>query len=214
MQNYADFDSVDVRISPEQSRTLRQRRERRQQPFSLDAIVPFRAQTINDNVVMIGESVEQQFRTSTQTFYDYYGRVVPFTSTVFDGYGFNDAFIWLLDSNGKPRKNYISDISMALNSSRLVNRVAFYPDPSETTILFANATNIFYKSLDPYEVSYRTLRLQQLYRNDRVVEDHDSRIIHWYGSNFLVVGYQTIQNNTLRGANRRIVFYLSKLSLD
>ena len=214
MQNFADFDHVDTRVSMDQSRTLRQRRERRQQPFSMDVLVNFQLREIDGDLALIGESVTREYRTTTRTFHDHFGRVVPYTITVFEGYSFNDAFIWLLGPDGKARESYVSDISMALNSSRLVNRVAFYPDPNETTLLFANATNIFYKSLDPYEISYRTLRLQQLHRNDRVVEDHDSRVMHWYGSNFLVVGYQTIQNNTLRGANRRVVFYLAKLSLD
>jgi hypothetical protein len=214
MQNYADFDNVDTRISHDQSRTLRQRRDRRQQPFSMDILMPFQLLKINDNLALIGESVTREYRTSTQTFHDYYGRVVPFTSTVFDGYSFNDAFIWLLDPSGKARKNYVSDISMTLNNRTLVNKVALSVDRNETTLLFANATNIFYKSLDPYETSHRTLRLQPLHRNDRIVEDVNSRILHWYDSHFLVVGYQTIQNNMLRGANRRVVFYLSKISLD
>ena len=214
IQNFADFENVDTRISHDQSRTLRQRRERRQQPFSMDVLVPFQLKEINQNLVLIGESVTREYRTSTQTFYDYYGRVVPFTTTVFDGYSFNDTFIWILDSNGKAQRNFISDVSMALNSRRLINKIALSIDRNETTVLFANATNIFYKSLDPYETSHRTLRLQSLHRNDRIIEDIDSRIINWFDSHFLVVGYQTIQNNMLRGANRRVVFYLSKISLD
>ncbi|MCL2417110.1 MAG: hypothetical protein FWD02_04155 [Bacteroidales bacterium] len=214
MQNFADFDNVDTRVSMDQSRTLRQRREGRRQPFSMDVLVNFQLREVNGDLALIGESVTREYRTTTRTFHDHFGRVVPYSITVFEGYSFNDTFIWVLGADGKARKNYVSDISVALNSSRLINRVAFCSNPNETTIMFANATNIFYKSLDPYEISYRTLRLQQLHRNDRVIEDHDSRIVHWYGSNFLVVGYQTIQNNTLRGANRRVVFYLSKLSLD
>ena len=214
MQNYADFDSVDMRVSPEQSRTLRQRRDRRQQPFSLDVLLPFQLSETNHNLVLIGESISREYRTTTQTFYDYYGRVVPYTSTVFDGYSFNDAFIWLLDPSGIPRKNYVSDISMTLNSKTLIHKVTLFAGKNETVLLFANATNVFYKSLDPYEVSHQTLRLQPLHRTDRIVEDHDSRILNWYDSHFLVVGYQTIQNNMRRGENRRVVFYLSKISLD
>jgi len=214
MQNFADFNDVDSRVSLDQSRTLRQRRDRRQQPFSMDVLVNFHVRKINGELALIGESVTRQYRTTTRTFHDYFGRTVPYTVTVFEGYSFNDAFIWILGLDGKARKNHVSDISMSLNSRRLVNRVALCTSPNETTIMFANATNIFYKSLEPFDVSYRTLRLQQLHRNDRVIDDQDSRIMHWHGSNFLVVGYQTIQNNALRGANRRVVFYLAKLSLD
>jgi hypothetical protein len=214
LQNYADFDSVDVRVSPNQSRTLRQRRDRRQQPFSMDVLASIQLKTIDDNLTLIGESITREYRTSTQTYYDYFGRVVPQTVTIFEGYSFNDAFIWILDSNGKARKNYVSDISMTLNSKNLIHKVALFINKNETFILFANATNIFYKSLEPYETSHQTLRLQPLSKTDRIVDDFDSRILNWYDSHFLVVGYQTIQNNTRRGSNKRTVFYLSKVSLD
>ncbi|MDR0437358.1 MAG: hypothetical protein LBH22_03535 [Bacteroidales bacterium] len=214
MQNYVDFDSVDARISPDQSQVLRQKRHRRQHPFSLEALVPIQLKTIGDNLLMVGESVTREFRTTTRTYYDYYGRVIPYTTTIFDGYRFNDAFIWHLDSNGNAYRNYVSDISMALNSKTLLNKVALAVNKNETVILFANATNVFYKSLRPHEDSHHTLRLQPLHKSDRIVEDYDSRILNWYDSHFLVCGYQTIQNNTLQGANRRVVFYLSKVSLD
>jgi hypothetical protein len=214
-QNYADYDSVDTRISPDQAVLLRQRRSRRQQPFSMDALISLQLKTIGgDNLVMIGENITREYRTSTQTFYDYYGRVVPYTTTVFDGYRFNDAFIWLLDSNGKARKNYVSDISMTLNNKTLINKVALSVRKKETIILFANATNVFYKMLEPHEDSHQTLRLQPLHRGDRIVEDLNSRIFNWYDSHFLVCGYQTVQNNLLQGSNKRTVFYLSKVSLD
>ena len=214
LQNFADFDSIDIRVSPEQAQTLRQRRSRRQQPFSLDILVPFQLKTVAENSFLIGESVSREYRTSTQTYHDYYGRVIPFTSTVFEGYRFNDAFIWILDSNGNTRRNFVTDISMTLNTKTLTNKVALSVSNNETVILFANATNVFYKTLDPYETAYQTLRLQPLHRGDRIVEDQDSRIFNWYDSHFLVVGYQTIQNNSLRTGNRRTVFYLSKVSLD
>ncbi|MCL2412992.1 MAG: hypothetical protein FWC98_02525 [Bacteroidales bacterium] len=213
-QNFADFDDVDSRVSMEQSRTLRQRREGRRQPFSMDVLVNFQVRKINGDLTLIGESVTREYRTTTRTFHDYFGRVVPYSVTVFEGYSFNDTFIWILGPEGKPRKNFVSDISIMLNSRSLASKIALSMTPNETTILFTNATNILYKSLDPYEITHRTLRLQPFHRSDRVIEDHDSRIINWYDSNFLVVGYQTIQNNVLRGTNRRIVFYLAKLSLD
>jgi hypothetical protein len=213
LQNYADFDSVDTRISPEYSQILSQRRNRRQQPFSLDMLMSFHLRTVNNNLALIGESVTREYRTSTQTFYDYYGRVVPYTTTVFDGYRFNDAFIWLLDSNGKARKNYVSDISMTLNSKTLINKIALFVGENGTFILFANATNVFYKTLEPHENSHQTLRLQPLFRGDRVVEDYDSRVFNWYDSHFLVCGYQTIYNGSRRNS-KRTVFYLSKISFD
>jgi hypothetical protein len=214
LQNYADFDNVDQQISPTQAQTLRQRRGRRQQPFSMDFFMSLRLETIGDNVLMIGESVTPEYRTATRTFYDYYGRVVPHTTTVFDGYRYNDAFIWVLDSNGNVRGNHMTDISMALNSKTLLNKTAYFVGENEVAIKFVNATNAFYKTLQPYETSFQSLRLQPLHRTDRIIEDHDSRILNWYDSNFLVVGYQTIQNNQLRGENRRVVFYLSKITLD
>jgi hypothetical protein len=103
---------------------------------------------------------------------------------------------------------------MTLNSKTLINKVALSVNNNEAIILFVNATNVFYKSLEPYETSHQTLRLQPLQRGDRIIEDHNSRILNWYDSHFLVVGYQTIQNNSMRGANKRTVFYLSKVSLD
>jgi len=213
-QNYADFDSIDTRISLEQSQVLRQKRNRRQQPFSMDALMSFHLKTVGDNLVMIGENITREYKTTVQTYYDYYGRVVPYTTTVFDGYRFNDAFIWLLDTNGSVRKNYMSDISMTLNSKTLINKVALSVNENETIIMFANATNIFYKSLQPYENAYHTLKLQPLHKGDKIVDDYNSRIFNWYGTHFLVCGYQTIQNNAIKSTNKRVVFYLSKVSLD
>jgi hypothetical protein len=103
---------------------------------------------------------------------------------------------------------------MALNSKLLLSKTAFAFVQNEPLIMFANATNVFYKTLEPYENTYQTLKLDPLHKGDKVVDDYNSRILNWYDSHFLVCGYQTIQNNTLKGANKRVVFYLAKISLD
>ncbi len=213
MQNYADFDSIDTRISSQQIQTLRNQRNRRKSPFSLNFFVPFQMKTIGENTLLIGENVSPQYRTSTETYYDYYGRVIPYTNTVFEGYRYDDVFVWIIDSSGNVRKNYLSDISITLNTKSLINKTAYFIGRNETYLMFANATNIFYKTLEPFEKTYQTLKLQPLMKGDKVVEDYDSRIFNWYDSHFLVCGYQTIQNNTLR-TSKRVVFYLSKISMD
>ncbi|MDR2906578.1 MAG: hypothetical protein LBU91_01125 [Bacteroidales bacterium] len=214
VQNFADFDSVDQRFSADQLQVLQHKRNRRQKAFSLDILSPFHVKMWDDKSLLFGESIMPQYKTTTETYYDYYGRVVPYTTSVFDGYRFNDAFVWILDTNGILQKNYVSDISTALNTRNLATKTAYFIGESETIILFANATNVFYKTLLPYETSYQTLKLQPLHRGDKVVEDTDSRILQWYDTHFLVYGYQTIQNNNLRGSTKRIIFYLSKVSLD
>lgn len=213
IQNYADFDSVDSRISIEQTKNLQQKRNRRQQPFSLDLFTSFQLKTVENNVFGIAESLTPEYTTSTQTHYDYYGRVIPYTTTVFNGYRYNDAFVWLIDSAGNLQKNYVSDISMILNSKTLIGKTAYLVAANEKFMMFANATNVYYKLVDPNEKTYQTLRLQPFLKGDKVVEDYDTRLMNWYGHHFLVCGYQTIQNNSQRNS-KRVVFYLTKVSLD
>ena len=48
----------------------------------------------------IGEAYYEEYHTVTSTYYDYYGRPMPVSYEVFDGYKYFNAFISCFDQNG------------------------------------------------------------------------------------------------------------------
>jgi hypothetical protein len=56
------------------------------------------------------------------------------------------------------------------------------------------------------------IKIETVFKKDRVVEDENNQIVHWYDDYFLVFGYQRIKNRALEDKSNRTVFFINKVA--
>ena len=162
---------------------------------------------------LLTEAYVPEYHTMTQMVYDYYGRAVPSTYSVFDGYRYRSAFIASFDSSG--RLQWSNGMEMRDILTTYLNRkMNFYLDGDDEIILFYNANS---------KIAYKTIRRENILEStaltpiapkritDQPVSEYLGSIEYWYGNYFIAAGYETLRNNAL-DENKRNVFYLSKMA--
>jgi hypothetical protein len=148
----------------------------------------------------------------TQMVYDYYGRAIPSTYSVFDGYRYTNAFIGGFDSTGKMKWGNGMEMRDIL-TTYLNRKVNFYQDGDEI-ILFYNANSKIASRVirENDVVDGTTLApVAQKRSTDQYISEYLGTIEHWYGDYFLASGYEAIRNNSL-DESRKNIFYLSKMA--
>ena len=172
---------------------------------------------------VLSEVYERKFFTTTETYYDAYGRIIPYTRTMYEGVSFTNVFCGLFSADGqRSLKNdglYVFDVSSDNVYSALFDYSAFAQD-SFGNILYAfpSEGRVYYRALPAaqdtaYMVYLQDVsggRLTPLYSGDRVQKNWNNRVINWYGGCFLACGYQQILNHKAPRSVRN-VFYLNKL---
>lgn len=163
----------------------------------------------------VGEAFYEDYHTVTNTYYDYYGRAVPVSYSVFDGYRYFNAFISCYDYQG----NKLWDNGMEIFnivSFDLQKRVNVYFTGPETVMAYNREGKISAKIIEgPKTVDgVEHFPLETTYYNDKVVDDTKSSMEHWYGNYFIAYGFQTIRNNSLMDKNKRTVFYINKVAFQ
>jgi hypothetical protein len=160
----------------------------------------------------MAEAYEPEYHTMTQMVYDYYGRAIPSTYSVFDGYRYTNAFMAAFDSNGTMKWNNGMEMRDIL-TTYLNRKMNFFPDQSEIVLFYNANAKIAFKTINKDVVvdatSFTPIAPKRL--TDQYVSEYLGEIIPWYSDYFLVSGYETVRNNNLE-ENRRNVFYLSKLA--
>jgi hypothetical protein len=188
---------------------------------------------------VLAEAYERKFSTTTETYYDAYGRIIPYTRTVYEGISFTDVFCGLF-SAGNVQSSVQNNVQNSVQS-KLKNDGLYVFDVSSNNIYSAPFTysafaqdsfgNILYAFPSEGRVYYRALpaaagvqdtahtvylqdvsggRLTSLYNGDKVQKNWNNLIITWYNGCFLACGYQQILNHKVH-RNTRNVFYLNKL---
>jgi hypothetical protein len=163
----------------------------------------------------VAEAFYEEYHTVTSTYYDYYGHAVPVSYSVFDGYKYFNAFISCFDSDG----NKIWDNGMEIFNIltfRLENRVNVYFEGNNTVLAYNREGKIGAKIIRGSEVveGVEYYPLETTYVNDKVMSDTKSNMQYWYDNYFIAYGFQTIKNNSLVDANKRIVFYINKVAFQ
>lgn len=163
----------------------------------------------------VGEAFYEHYHTVTNTYYDYYGRAVPVSYSVFDGYRYFNAFISCYDHQG----NKLWDNGMEIFniiSFDLKKRVNVYFTGNETVLAYNREGKISAKIIEgPKTIDgVEHFPLETTYYNDKVVEDTKSSMEHWYDNYFIAYGFQTIRNNSLTDKNKRTVFYINKVAFE
>jgi hypothetical protein len=163
----------------------------------------------------IGEAYYEEYHTVTNTYYDYYGRPMPVSYEVFDGYKYFNAFISCFDQNG----NKIWDNGMEIFNILtfdLINRVNVFFNGNETILAYNRDGKIGAKIINGPNVieGVEYYPIESLYVNDKIMADSKSSMEYWYGNYFLAYGFQTIKNNSRSDSDKRVVFYINKVSFE
>lgn len=165
--------------------------------------------------LLSGEAFTPDFRTVTTVAYDYYGRPVPRSYSVFDGYRYSHSVVVAFSPQGK----LLWDNGMEMINIRtfdLNKKLVLYPDNEGLAFAYNHEGKIAWKqvreNITLTNISYANIETK--YSKDRINNEQGSRLIHWYNKYFVASGYQTISNNYLPDQNRRNVFYMNKIAFD
>lgn len=163
----------------------------------------------------IGEGFYEDYHMVTNTYYDYYGRPVPVTYSVFDGYRYFNAFISCYNEKGDKIWDNGMEIFNILTFD-LKKRVIAYFTGNETVLAYNHNGNISAKIIRGSEVveGVEHYPVETTFVNDKIIEDTKSNIVPWYDNYFIAYGFQTIRNNSLIKNNKRTVFYINKVSFQ
>ncbi|MCK9618275.1 MAG: hypothetical protein M0R21_10625 [Lentimicrobiaceae bacterium] len=164
--------------------------------------------------LLIAEAFYPEYHTERSLVYDYFGRPMTNTYSVFDGYRYSNGFILCFDKNGEllwdngiEMWNILTlDIQKKLNISI---------DGDEIALAFSNEGKIAYKVCRGNEVidNMSFTSIDALMSQDEIIEESSSVMQKWYGKYYLVSGYQKIRNNAM-AENRRGVFYINKIAFE
>ncbi|MBN1340501.1 MAG: hypothetical protein JXA03_14320 [Bacteroidales bacterium] len=161
----------------------------------------------------IAEGFYEEYHTVTNTYYDYYGRPMPLSYSVFDGYRYFNTFVTCFDGDGKKKWDNGLEIFNIL-AFDLKKMVTVFFDSTSLVLAYNREGKIAAKIIDEGETIEGTdyFPLEASYANDRIIEDKKSIMVPWYGNYFLCYGFQTIRNDSFIGKERRLVFYLNKVA--
>ncbi len=216
---FSSFRNIDEYIRGPVAQSLHKRIKRQQ----MQGRVAPMAYTISMHPVKYGpgefllgaEAFIPDYRTVTNVIYDYYGRPIPRSYSVFDGYRYSHAVIASVNANGQLLWTNGLEM-MNVRSFNLENKVMLAKAENSYVLAFSFDGKIAWKEvgpgLAPTNIAYTTIELPD--QKDRLTSEQSSSILQWYDKYFLASGYQTILNNNHPTLPRRTVFYINKLAFD
>ena len=162
--------------------------------------------------ILAGEAYYPEYHVVTNMMYDYYGRPIPASYSVFDGFRYAVAFIASFDSTGIMR--WSNGMEMRGILTNLLNKKftsAF--DGSDIVMIYNAEGTLAMKTIRGNEVLEKSsvTPIGMLYAHDKVVKDNLSTIEPWYDDFYIAYGYHSIRNNDLSNS-RRTVFYINKIA--
>jgi hypothetical protein len=170
--------------------------------------------TFDSGYVLVSEAYYPEYRTVTNMHYDYYGRPIPQTYTVFDGY----KYISAIAGSFSPEGEMLWDNGLEFRdilTFRLAGYAESFVSQDEMAIFYSHQNKLYYKMIGESiegELA-QNINIQRKYSGDKLMEDMGSRIVHWYGNYFLCYGYQIIKNNRV-SQGKRTIYYFSKLAFN
>jgi len=166
----------------------------------------------NDQYIFSVELYKPYYRTETRMDYDYYGRPMPYTYSVFEGYNFYDLIIAAVNSDGKLVWNNDFPINN-LKSFSLSPNVAIFDDDDFISMAYVNDGKIHSQTIEgPVDIGREESAIETNFTRDRIAGDENNFIKRWYGDYFLIYGYQKLKNRTLGDQSTRTVFYANKVA--
>lgn len=169
-----------------------------------------------DQLIFAAEAFQPQYRVESRIDYDFYGRPIPYTYTIFEGYNFFNTLIVSFDKTGNI--NWVNGFRMEdLLTFQLENHVRISKSGNELlTALFHKGSlqSKLFHADGRAASELEKLKVDMKFPNDRLLDEHFGRIYPWYDSYYLLAGNQKISNNRLRIENPRSAFFLQKIVFE
>ncbi|MBM3436544.1 MAG: hypothetical protein FJY07_10060, partial [Bacteroidetes bacterium] len=144
----------------------------------------------------VSEAYYEEYHTVTSTYYDYYGRPVPVSYTVFDGYKYFNAFISCFSDDGEKMWDNGLEIFNILTFD-LVNRVNVFFSGDDIILAYNREGKIGAKIIKGPQIieGVEYYPLESAHSEDKIMGDSKSNMEYWYDNYFLAYGFQNIKNN-------------------
>lgn len=169
---------------------------------------------MGDNYVISTEVYKPYYRTETRMDYDYYGRPYPNTYSVFAGYQYYDILVASFSNNGEMLWDNELKISNLLTYKLTRNSIMVVDSPW-LTMGYVNDGKIFSKTMEGgITISTDDSPVAPFFNRDRIAQDEDNFILHWYGQYYLIYGEEIIRNRALSEQDSRTVFYVNKVAFQ
>ena len=214
--NFMEFRNLRAGVSARDFYRLQKKKDRESPEYSMNYELLTHDPELHDStLVIMMEAFYPEFRTVSDISYDYWGRPVTHTYTVFEGYRFFNSILTGFNLNGE----LVWDNSLEVNiapTNRLDKKAAYFFDGAPAILFYNDGSKISYRiCLENAELeSFTKLDLETSELGDKITAIGQNRLIHWYDYYFLAYGYHTIRNNLLTEKNERTVFYINKISLE
>lgn len=167
---------------------------------------------LGDEYLLVAEAYYEKYHYVSRMAYDLYGRPVPSSYTVFDGYQYTNAFIAGFDSTGQKAWDNNLEIRDKL-VKELYQFVDVLPEKDQLILAYVDEGQIGSQAIRGGQVtalfSFSPLEFPAGYH--RSTEGEEEFIEYWYGRYALCGGYQKIRSLNTSGGERRTVFYLNKV---
>jgi hypothetical protein len=216
--NFIEFEEMFRSLSSKTVADLRSKAEKQKnkgEEYSLDyTLLLHDVVSFGDNFVLLSEAYYPEYRTVTNMYYDYYGRPIPQTYTVFDGYNYISGIAAAFSPEGEMVWNDGIEIRNILTFN-LTKYMESHVSKEELAFFYTSQNKLYYKIAGSAESSnsLQNISIETKYKGDKVMEDLGSKMIHWYDSYFICYGYQSIRNNRISGG-KRTIFFINKLAFQ
>ena len=217
--NYYNFVKLDNNTGYLKSREFLEAKDKAsragddEEKYSLDFDLLLHDLIVKDSLIyFVSEAYYEEYHTVTSTYYDFYGRMIPTTYSVFDGYRYFNAYVLCFDSNANKLWDNGMEI-MNLLSYELFPRVVVYFDNDEMVLSYNYDGKIAAKTIKGNEVieGVDYFPIETSYLKDKVVSDTKSQMEYWYDNYFIAYGFEVIKNNAFVQNSKRMVFYINKV---
>lgn len=214
--NFMEFQNIRAGVSARDFYRLQRKKVKESSEYSLNYELLFHdMEWVDSTFILMMEAFYPEFRTVSDIAYDYWGRPVTSTYTVFDGFRFFNAILAAFTIDGK----LAWDNSLEMNLSpigRRLTRASYFVDERPIVLFYNDGSKIYYRVyLENAELeTFSRMDLMTSEPGDRITAVGINQMEHWYDQYFLAFGYHTIQNNRTTDRNQRTVFYINKISLD
>ena len=216
--NFLEFENLYNSLSGRDIMKVRKKAEKQKdkdEEYSLNySLLLHPVLEYDGNFILVAEAFYPEYRTVTNMYYDYYGRLMPQTYTVFDGYKYFNGIAASFDREG----NMVWD-----NDIEIWNVLTFDLDKYLNVFIEGGELAMFYTwegklnykiiDIDLQTADSDQASLELKYKKDKVLDETGSRIAHWYDQYFIAYGYQEIKNNSLSNS-KRTVFYINKVAFQ
>lgn len=162
------------------------------------------------------EAFRPRYRVESRIDYDFYGRPIPYTYTIFEGYQFFNTL--LVSFNNEGGVNWLNTFQIRDLTSYELERHVIVSAHEPELLAAAYHEGVLHSKLfdSDGELIGEPARtnLDLRFSNDRLLEENFGRLDYWYSNYFVVTANQKISNSRLVRKNPRSVFIIQKIAFE